>query len=145
MDAPIEERVTRKGLIYEYTGLEAHLIGCTNAVKTRTSLKIPGKIRVNDIYYDVTMIDCDALQGCTELKTVTIGRYMKQIRYGAFQGDSELKKVVFKGKKLNNVGDSAFKYTAAKLTFYMPAAVVKKYKKILRSGTPGASTRYKKV
>lgn len=144
MDAPVEQKITRKGLIYEYTGLEAHLIGCTDAVKQKTTLTIPGKIAVKDIYYDVTMIDYGALKGCTKLKKVSVGRYMKQIRYSAFQGDTKLCQVVFQGKKLNNVGNNAFKNTAKRITFKMPAARVKKYKKLLKNGNPSSKAVYKK-
>jgi hypothetical protein len=144
MDAPIEERVTRNGLIYEYTGLTACLIGCTDAAKDRTSLTIPGRICVNDIYYDVTIIDCDALQGCTELRKVTIGRYVKQIRTGAFEDDTELAKVIFKGKKLDSVGGNAFKNTSPEIIFRMPSSVLKKYKKKIRVGSPWETARYRK-
>lgn len=144
MDAPIEEKVTRKGLIYEYTGLYAHLIGCTDAAKERTNLKIPAKICVQDIYYDVTMIDCGALSKCTELKQVTIGKYVKQIRDSAFRGDTELKKVVFKGKKLKNVGDDAFKNTSPRISFYMPTKVKTKYERMLKGGSPSKKAKYKK-
>jgi hypothetical protein len=144
MDAPIEERVTRNGLIYEYTGLTARLIGCTDAAKDRTSLTIPSRICVNDIYYDVTIIDCDALQGCTELQKVTIGRYVKQIRTGAFEDDTELAKVIFQGKKLDSVGGKAFKNTSPEIIFRIPSTVLKKYKKKIRSGSPWETARYRK-
>lgn len=143
MDAPIEEKVTRKGLIYEYTGLYAHLIGCTDVAKKRTNLKIPAKICVQDIYYDVTMIDCEALSKCTKLKQVTIGKYVKQIRNSAFLGDTKLKKVVFKGKKLKNVGDNAFKNTSPQISFYMPATVKSKYTRLLKNGNPAKKAKFK--
>ena len=57
MNAPVEQKITKKGLIYEYTATYAHLIGCTNSAKQKKSIHIPAKICVQDIYYDVTMID----------------------------------------------------------------------------------------
>ena len=35
MNAPVEQKITKKGLIYEYTATYAHLIGCTSAAKQK--------------------------------------------------------------------------------------------------------------
>ena len=134
MNAPVEQKITKKGLIYEYTATYAHLIGCTNSAKQKKSIHIPAKICVQDIYYDVTMIDYEAFKGCKKLKNVTVGRYVKQIRYGAFMGDSKLKRVTFQGKKLKNVGDDAFYRTSSGIRFVMPKAVKTKYQTRLKDG-----------
>ena len=136
MNAPVEQKITKKGLIYEYTATYAHLIGCTASAKQKKSIHIPAKICVQDIYYDVTMIDYEAFKGCKKLKNVTVGRYVKQIRYGAFMGDSKLKRVTFKGKKLKNVGDDAFYRTSSGIRFVMPKAVKTKYQTLLKDGNP---------
>ncbi len=136
MNAPVEQKITKKGLIYEYTATYAHLIGCTNSAKQKKSIHIPAKICVQDIYYDVTMIDYEAFKGCKKLKNVTVGRYVKQIRYGAFMGDSKLKRVTFQGKKLKNVGDDAFYRTSSGIRFVMPKAVKTKYQTLLKDGNP---------
>lgn len=136
MNAPVEQKITKKGLIYEYTATYAHLIGCTNSAKQKKSINVPAKICVQDLYYDVTMIDYEAFKGCKKLKNITIGRYVKQIRYGAFMGDSKLKRVTFQGKKLKNVGDDAFYKTASGIRFVMPKAVKTKYQKLLKDGNP---------
>lgn len=136
MNAPVEQKITKKGLIYEYTATYAHLIGCTDSAKQKKSIHIPAKICVQDIYYDVTMIDYEAFKGCKKLKSVTVGRYVKQIRYGAFMGDSKLKRVTFQGKKLKNVGDDAFYRTSSGIRFVMPKAVKTKYQTLLKDGNP---------
>lgn len=136
MNAPVEQKITKKGLIYEYTATYAHLIGCTSAAKQKKSITIPAKICVQDIYYDVTMIDCEAFKGCKKLRELQIGKYVKQIRYGAFQGDSKLRRVTFRGSRLNNVGDAAFRGTFARLRFVMPKAVKDKYQKLLKTASP---------
>ena len=136
MNAPVEQKITKKGLIYEYTATYAHLIGCTNSAKQKKSIHIPAKICVQDIYYDVTMFDYEAFKGCKNLKNVTVGRYVKQIRYGAFMGDSKLKRVTFQGKKLKNVGDDAFYRTSSGIRFVMPKAVKTKYQTLLKDGNP---------
>ena len=136
MNAPVEQKITKKGLIYEYTATYAHLIGCTNSANQKKSIHIPAKICVQDIYYDVTMIDYEAFKGCKKLKNVTVGRYVKQIRYGAFMGDSKLKRVTFQGKKLKNVGDDAFYRTSSGIRFVMPKAVKTKYQTLLKDGNP---------
>ena len=136
MNAPVEQKITKKGLIYEYTATYAHLIGCTDSAKQKKSIHIPAKICVQDIYYDVTMIDYEAFKGCKKLKNVTVGRYVKQIRYGAFMGDSKLKRVTFKGKKLKNVGDDAVYRTSSGIRFVMPKAVKTKYQTLLKDGNP---------
>ena len=128
MNAPVEQKITKKGLIYEYTATYAHLIGCTDSAKQKKSIHIPAKICVQDIYYDVTMIDYEAFKGCKKLKNVTVGRYVKQIRYGAFMGDSKLKRVTFQGKKLNR--------TSSGIRFVMPKAVKTKYQTLLKDGNP---------
>lgn len=136
MNAPVQQKITKKGLIYEYTGTHAHLIGCTSAAKKKTSIRIPAKICVQDIYYDVTMIDMEAFLGCRKLKNVTIGQYVTRIQYGAFQGDRKLQKVTFQGKKLKEVGDDAFRSTASGIRFVMPRSVRTKYKKLLKTSGP---------
>lgn len=136
MNAPVEQKITKKGLIYEYTATYAHLIGCTSAAKQKKSITIPAKICVQDIYYDVTMIDCEAFKGCKKLRELQIGKYVKQIRYGAFQGDSKLRRVTFQGSRLNNVGDAAFRGTYARLRFVMPKAAKDKYQKLLKTVSP---------
>lgn len=136
MNAPVEQKITKKGLIYEYTATYAHLIGCTGSAKQKKSITIPAKICVQDLYYDVTMIDYEAFKGCKKLKNITVGRYVKQIRYGAFMGDTKLKKVTFKGKNLKNVGDDAFYKTSSGIRFIMPKAVKTKYQKLLKDGSP---------
>ena len=44
MNAPVEQKITKKGLIYEYTATYAHLIGCTDSAKQKKSIHIPAKI-----------------------------------------------------------------------------------------------------
>ena len=68
MNAPVQQKITKKGLIYEYTGTHANLIGCTKAAQSKTAIRIPAKICVQDIYYDVKMIDFEAFRGCRKLK-----------------------------------------------------------------------------
>ena len=125
MNAPVQQKITKKGLIYEYTGTHANLIGCTKAAQSKTAIRIPAKICVQDIYYDVKMIDFEAFRGCRKLKNVTVGRYVTRIQYGAFQG-----------RKLNEVGDDAFRSTASGIRFVMPRSVRTKYKKLLKTSGP---------
>ena len=113
MNAPVQQKITKKGLIYEYTGTHANLIGCTKAAQSKTAIRIPAKICVQDIYYDV-----------------------KRIQYGAFQGCRKLGKVTFQGRKLNEVGDDAFRSTASGIRFVMPRSVRTKYKKLLKTSGP---------
>lgn len=136
MNAPVQQKITKKGLIYEYTGTHANLIGCTKAAQSKTAIRIPAKICVQDIYYDVKMIDFEAFRGCTKLKNVTVGRYVTRIQYGAFQGCRKLGKVTFQGRKLNEVGDDAFRSTASGIRFVMPRSVRTKYKKLLKTSGP---------
>ena len=136
MNAPVQQKITKKGLIYEYTGTHANLIGCTKAAQSKTAIRIPAKICVQDIYYDVKMIDFEAFRGCRKLKNVTVGRYVTRIQYGAFQGCRKLGKVTFQGRKLNEVGDDAFRSTASGIRFVMPRSVRTKYKKLLKTSGP---------
>ena len=87
-----------------------------------------------DTYRALAAIFADV--GCKKLKNVTVGRYVKQIRYGAFMGDSKLKRVTFQGKKLKNVGDDAFYRTSSGIRFVMPKAVKTKYQTLLKDGNP---------
>lgn len=136
MNAPVQQKITKKGLIYEYTGTHANLIGCTKAAQSKTAIRIPAKICVQDIYYDVKMIDFEAFRGCRKLKNVMVGRYVTRIQYGAFQGCRKLGKVTFQGRKLNEVGDDAFRSTASGIRFVMPRSVRTKYKKLLKTSGP---------
>ena len=46
MNAPVQQKITKKGLIYEYTGTHANMIGCTKAAQSKTAIRIPAKICV---------------------------------------------------------------------------------------------------
>lgn len=83
-----------------YTGITCKSDRLYESRSEQNAIRIPAKICVQDIYYDVKMIDFEAFRGCRKLKNVTVGRYVTRIQYGAFQGCRKLGKVTFQGRKL---------------------------------------------
>ncbi len=93
--------------------------------------------------YKVATITKDALKGNKKVTKVTIGANVNKIGSNAFNGCSNLKKIVIKSKKLKikNVGKNVFKGINKKATVKVPTGKVKLYKKIIRAR--GASKKVK--
>ncbi len=123
--------------------------------KQSGSIKIPSTIKKNGVSYKVTAIgknalknnkyitdiripssivkiDTGAFEGCTSLKTVTIGTGLKSIGKTAFKNCKKLKTLTIKSTKLKTVGKNAFKGIYAKCKIKVPAKKVKAYTKLMK-------------
>ena len=105
-----------------------------------TALKIPDTIKVNGKSYKVTEIKAKACAGNRLLTTVTLGKNIKTIGAGAFNGCANLKKITFKGTALTKAGSNAFKGTKPSITVTCPKAKLTKYQNLLKkAGIPQAA------
>ncbi len=84
---------------------------------------------------NVTEIEKKAFYKNTSLKKITIPASIKKIGASAFQGAKKLKTITIKTKKLTKktVGKNAFKQIHAKAKIKVPASKVQAYKKLLKS------------
>lgn len=176
----IVSSTTSAGITAAYTGMtDQNAMVCT----------IPDIVKINGVECKVTSIAKDAFQnnkkltsvtigdqiekigenafsGCTNLKTVTIGKNVteiekkafykntslknitipasiKKIGASAFQGAKKLKTITIQTKSLTKktVGKNAFKQINAKARIKVPANKVKAYKKLLKSkGLPSKAS-----
>lgn len=119
------------------------------------TVKVPSKVTINNITYQVTSISAKAFRGNTKLKKVVIGKNVRSIGNSAFEGCKALKSIVIpskvtsvgknafknckklksiriKGKVLKKVGKNAFKGIHAKAKIKVPKKQLKAYKKRLK-------------
>jgi hypothetical protein len=101
----------------------------------KTSVTVPSQVTIEGTKYQVTSIAKNAFKNNKKLRSVTIGSHVKKIGAGAFQGCSNLKKIIVKSKKLTSIGAKAFKGIQKKAVFTVPKAKYKAYKKLLKSKT----------
>ncbi len=105
-----------------------------------TALKIPDTIKVNGKSYKVTEIKAKACAGNRLLTAVTLGKNIKTIGAGAFNGCANLKKITFKGTALTKAGSNAFKGIQSAATVTCPKAKLTKYQNLLKkAGIPQAA------
>lgn len=149
---------TKGGLIYQISGTRtATLIGTTNLnikelkVPKTVNLKCKGKVRKYKVSRiggrafqgckklekvtvggNVTAIGIYSFKNCKKLKTVTVnGNSLLKIRESAFSGDKNLKKVVIKSYKVNQIGKRAFRKVNKKAKIHVHKIVKKKYTKMI--------------
>jgi len=125
--------------------------------KSLKQIKIATEVTIDGTTYMVTAIDKNAFKGNKKITKVTIGKNVKSIGANAFKnctklkqvscnskvlnnigknafaGDKKLSKVIIKSTKLKKVGKKAFlRKGGKKLTFKVPKAKKKAYKKLLK-------------
>lgn len=116
-------------------------------------LKVPKKVKIGGIWFNITAVGREAFAGCKKLKKVTLSDNMKTIGYGAFsdckklekvkigkglktlktnafRGDKKLKSITFKSKKITKVGKNVFKGINKKAVIKVPKKKLKKYTKL---------------
>lgn len=75
---------------------------------------IPDTLTINGVRYKVTTIAADAFKGNTKIKTIKLGKYIKQIDSNAFSNCKNLTKVTI-SDSVTKIGKKAF-YNCKKLT-----------------------------
>ena len=126
-------RYTIDNVTYKVMNVSKRTAMIETADTSAESITIYNKIKIGDITYKVVRINKKAFTKCSNLKSVTIGKYVKTIGNKAFYGCGKLSKVTFKGKKLVTVKKKAFRKTSANLKISAPASVKKLYRKLVRS------------
>ena len=125
--------VVSKGIVYKLDTKKgtATVTGVSNANISKVT--IPDKVKVSGKTYKVIKIDANAFKGLKKLKTVTIGKNVKEIGKNAFNGCKNLKTITIKSTLLtkSSVKSNAFKGIAAKATVKCPKNKLKAYKKFL--------------
>lgn len=75
---------------------------------------IPDTLTINGVQYKVTTIAANAFKGNTKIKTIKLGKYIKQIESNAFSNCKNLTKVTI-SDSVTKIGKKAF-YNCKKLT-----------------------------
>lgn len=105
-------------------------------VKTTSSspvITIPATIELDGVSYKITGIADRALKGKKELKKITIGKNVKTIGQGAFNGCENLKKIIMESAKLSQIGDYAWKGIHPAARLIVPQKKRSAYRKLLRA------------
>ncbi len=102
-----------------------------------TALKIPDTIKVQDKVYKVVGIAAKACAGKSLLTSLSVGKNVKEIGAGAFNGCSNMKKITLKGTALTKVGADAFTGVKDSVKVTCPKAKLTKYTRLLKkAGLP---------
>ena len=99
-----------------------------------STVKIPDTITIEGHKLKVTSIAKNAFKGNKYLKTLVIGKNIKQIGKSAFYNCKKLKKITIKTSQLtlNKIGKNAFKGTTKNVSVKVPKKQLKLYKTILK-------------
>ena len=143
--APLKN-VENEGLVYtlDPNKKTASVTGLKN--KKGTKVTIPDKVKVEGTTYKVTKIAANAFKGLTKLKTVTIGKNVKDIGKNAFSGCKNLKNITIKTTKLTDdtVKAGAFANCHKKAVVKCPESKLAAYKKFLAKKGFAKTVKYKK-
>ena len=101
--------------------------------KKQSKVTIPSTVLIDGVKYKVTAIEKNAFKNNKKIKTVIIGKNVKNIGAKAFYGCKNLKNITIKTTKLTakTVGSKAFKGTPKSATVKVPKKSLKAYKKFL--------------
>lgn len=140
-----------KGVTYKITKSDA-VNGTVSAVKLKatkkTKVTIPAAVKIGNYNFKVTAIGKNAFKNSRKLKSIVIGKNVKNIGTGAFLKAAKLSSVTFKGTNAVKVGKNAFKGTSAKMKVQVPKKMKSKtlraLKKNLQKAKLSKKASYKK-
>ena len=92
---------------------------------------IPDKIKIDGISYKVTSIGKNAFKDNKNIKRITVGKHVTEIKANAFRGCRNLSSIIIQSKNLQRVGKGALKGIQAKAKIKVPSNKLEGYKKIL--------------
>ncbi|MDC7292784.1 leucine-rich repeat protein [Butyrivibrio sp. DSM 10294] len=113
-----------KGFTYRIIKNNEVAVCALDKEKHLTSISIPATVKNAGKTYKVTRIDANTFMENTDLKTVTIGKNVKEIRSNAFSNCTSLTKVTF-GSGLEIIDDQAFKGCYLLKSFTLPSKLKK--------------------
>ena len=111
--------------------------------KTARTLKVAATVTINGEKVSVTSVKANAFKGMKKLEKVTIGTNVSRIGKNAFSGDSKLKSIQIKSKKLTSVGKRALKNISAKAVIKVPKSKKKAYTSLLKGKGQKKSVKIK--
>lgn len=109
-------------------------------------VSVPATVKYQGVTFKVVSIRAKAFANRKKVQKVTIGKNVASIGKKAFYNCKKLKKVTMKTTKKikKKVGKAAFKKTAKKIVFKLPAKKYKVYKKLLKKKGASRKAIYKK-
>ena len=108
----------------------------TEAIEEKKKAKmlvIQDTVKINGKTYKVTGIAEGACKDMSKLASLTVGKNVKTIGAGAFNGCGKMKKITILGTVLKKVGENAFSGTPKKTTVFCPKKKIKAYTKLLQN------------
>ncbi|MCR5587802.1 MAG: immunoglobulin domain-containing protein [Lachnospiraceae bacterium] len=121
----------------KYKILSEDTVILNKILKNPKSFTIPAKAKYNNVEYKVVSMKKKSVNKLKKLKTLTIGKNVKDIKKKAIVKCPKLKTITINSTKLKTVGASAFAGAAKKLTIKVPKKKKSAYKKLLKkSGLP---------
>lgn len=157
-DKPSEKPMNKKAWVvkkikYKVTG-NSQVVVTGTAARQIKKLEIPDMVMINGRFHKVAGIQKRAFKGQKKLKTAVIGNYVEKVGDEAFAGcrgltsvqfgtrlkrlgrkvlyqDKKLRKIVFKGKRLNYIGQQTFTGVSRKVDIRAKKVMVKKYAKLI--------------
>ncbi len=100
--------------------------------KTASQVKVPATLKRKGTTYKVVKIANRAFEGCTKLKTVTVGKYVQEIGKKAWNKCKKLRKIALKTSMLKKAEKKAFGTISKKVAVEMPAKKAAKYQKLFK-------------
>lgn len=137
----VNKNFLKKGMTFTQKGLRYKIISYTTKKKevmllgsTKKNVKkivIPTAVTTKKVSFRVVAITAKAFYRQKKLTFVSIGSSIQRIGTQAFCKDSDLRKVVFKTKKLKKVGTNAFVGINNNARIIIPTSCKKKYIRLL--------------
>ena len=107
------------------------------------TLKVAAAVTISGEKVSVISIAANAFKSMKKLEKVTIGTNVSKIGKNAFSGDSKLKSIQIKSKKLTYVGKGALKNISAKAVIKVPKSKKKAYTSLLKGKGQKKSVKIK--
>ena len=142
--APVGIVDTVGPLKYQVTSNEGVAVTGVKSKKTR-KVTIPDYVAINGKTLAVTSIEYKAFYKCKKMTKVNIGRNITYIGGKAFNKAYRLKTVVIKSTSLNKIGKKAFRSIKKNVTFKVPKANYKPYKKMIKKANAPSRAKYRKL
>lgn len=133
---PVDKKSTTVGgITYRKKGDVAVVSGCTRP--KATSLSIRSSVKIGDGYYMVSGIEKEALSGLKYLEKVKFGDFITSIGAGAFDGCTKLKTITLGDGTPRSIGKNAFRRIYKKAVFRVPKSCYKDYRKKIKKKSIG--------
>lgn len=126
---------SKNGCFYKITKKGENVTFVKPKGKNMVAYTIPNTVMIDDVQYDVTGIQKNALKNSKRLQVLTIGKNVKEIGSGAFANCTKLKTVIINAKKIKKgkVSKGTFSGIGPRTTVYVPKGKYKTYKKLFTS------------